>query len=205
MLHSTHGRKCVVVQGPHPCSSPVAVSWCGWPLRPPWKILRLPVDYTGRVPVDVLSGVDLVFWQRRRTVSRCDWLLMLCEACYKLSAWLTNESGFAIHTSIWYLPIWYIMPHVCCGESLTVREPNKCLWWINSLVSLSYQPDESLWIPMGQFFKTGSTVLHMLQRYKQNYHTLKKCFKHFWKKNKHFLNVSFRRNNAKRKEKISAK
>ncbi len=64
------GRKRVVVQGPYPCSSrslsPDVDGLSDLPLN------RLPVVYTSRGPVDMMSGVELVFRQSRRTVSRRD-------------------------------------------------------------------------------------------------------------------------------------
>ena len=47
---------------------------------------HLLVYYTGRVPVDIMSGVELVFRQIQRTVSHRNRLLMLCDACSKFSA-----------------------------------------------------------------------------------------------------------------------
>ncbi len=53
------GRKCMVVQGPYPCSSQVAVPWCGWLLGPS---VELPHIYDHVLNAAPPNGRDANFW-----------------------------------------------------------------------------------------------------------------------------------------------
>ncbi len=59
VLQSIRGGKCDIVQGPIPVHLRSLSPEVDGLSDLPWKILCLPVYYTGGVPVDMMSGVSV--------------------------------------------------------------------------------------------------------------------------------------------------